>query len=62
MEKKLEQIETLWINGEITNNGAREAIKAKNALEVLELALKYYKTSGLSWKKCLKKVKNNEKL
>ena len=35
MEKKLEQIETLWVNGELTNNGAREAIKAKNALEVL---------------------------
>jgi len=57
MEKKLEQIETLWVNGELTNNGAREAIKAKNALEVLESALEYYKTSGLSWKKCLKNVK-----
>lgn len=62
MEKKLKQIETLWVNGEITDNGVREAIKAKNAIEVLESALKYYKTSDLSWKKCLKMVKNNKKL
>lgn len=54
--EKLKQIETLWANGEITNNGAREALKAKKALQVFEQALLYYNTSDLSWKKCIKKA------
>lgn len=58
---ELKQIETLWVNGEITNNGAREAIKARKALQVFEQALLYYNTSDLSWKKCIKKAKNSEK-
>lgn len=53
---KMEQIETLWINGEISNNGVIEVIKIRKALQTLESALKYHKTSKLSWKKCIKKV------
>ncbi len=57
----MKDLETLWINGEITNNGAREAIKARKALRLFEQALLYYNTSDLSWKKCIKKAKNSEK-
>ena len=32
---KMEEIETLWINGEITNNGVIEAIKMRKALQTL---------------------------
>lgn len=55
---KMKDIETLWANGEITNNGAREAIKARKALQMFEKALLFYNTSELSWKKCVKKAQS----
>lgn len=53
----MNEIETLWVNGEITNNGVRNALKARNALRLFDKALVYYNTTNLSWKKCIKKAK-----
>jgi hypothetical protein len=54
----MKNIEELWLNGDITNKGTMEAMKARKALQMFEKALLFYNTSDLSWKKCIKKAQS----
>lgn len=57
-DNEMKDIEKLWSNGDITNKGAMEAIKARKALQIFEKAMLFYNTSDLSWKKCIKKAQS----
>jgi len=51
---EIKEIEKLWIEGKISNNGAREALKVGRVLKLFDDALKIKKSTNLKLNKCLK--------
>ena len=50
----IEEIEKLWIDKQISNNGVREALKVRNVLKLFDEALRIKKSTNLKLNKCLK--------
>lgn len=51
---EIEEIEKLWIEKKLSNNGAREALKVRKILKLFDDALRIKKSTNLKFNKCLK--------